>query len=237
MQERQRGVYIYVPAQYYSEPSRKFPVLYLWHGGGGSEPDWSRNGRAGNILDNLIAENKAVPMIVVMPNNNVLVPVQGGNLELSYVIEKELLADLMPFVERSYRVLAGRNNRAIAGLSAGGGTTLNVGMRHLDMFAYLGEFSSGLFGGGAPDSRARYGPYEPEKMAPGMYQNLVSPEKKLKVFWMSVGTEDPRFPFEKRASEDFQKHGIEPVFKTYSGAHEWKVWRRSLNEFVPLLFR
>jgi enterochelin esterase family protein len=245
-------MYIYVPPQYYSEPTRKFPVLYLWHGGGGSEPDWTRSGRTANILDNLIAEKKAVPMIIVMPNNNVLIPVQGGNIGASAVLEKELFNEIMPYVEKSYRVLTGRDNRAIAGLSAGGGTTLNVGMRRLDMFAYLGEFSAGIFGGAAPNpgaaegegggdagavAAAGYGPYDPDKMAPGMYKNLVDPAKKLKVFWMSVGTEDPRLPFQKLALADFQKHGIQPIFNTYSGAHEWKVWRHSLNDFAPLLFR
>ena len=252
VQNRLRGMYIYVPPQYYSEPTRKFPVLYLWHGGGGNEPDWTRSGRTANILDNLIAAKKAVPMIIVMPNNNVLIPVEGGNIGASAVLEKELFNEIMPYVEKSYRVLTGRDNRAIAGLSAGGGTTLNVGMRRLDMFAYLGEFSAGIFGGAAPNpgaaegegggdagavSAAGYGPYDPDKMAPGMYKNLVDPAKKLKVFWMSVGTEDPRLPFQKLALEDFQKHGIQPIFNTYSGAHEWKVWRHSLNDFAPLLFR
>jgi enterochelin esterase-like enzyme len=249
-QERQRAMYIYVPPQYYSEPSRRFPVLYLWHGGGGIESDWSRNGRAAIILDNLIAEKKAVPMIIVMPSNNVLLPVDGGNAGSSNVLEKEVLNDIIPFVENHYRALTDRNNRAIAGLSAGGGTTFNVGMRRLDMFAYLGEFSTGLFGGagpvpvpgaeqgeGAPAGGTGYGAYNPEKIAPGIYQNLVSPAKKLKLFWMSVGTEDPRLPYQKQALEDFQKHGIQPIFKTYTGAHEWKVWRHSLAEFAPLLFR
>jgi enterochelin esterase family protein len=148
-------------------------------------------------------------------------------------------------VEKNYRVLANRNNRAIAGLSAGGGTTMNVRMRHLELFAWLGEFSSGIFGGAGVAAAAAvpagggagYGAWEPEKIAPGIYQNLVSPARKPRVFWMSVGTEDPRLPFHKQALEDFQKHGIEPTFKTYPGAHEWKVWRHSLAEFAPVLFR
>jgi enterochelin esterase family protein len=253
-QGRQRAMYIYVPPQYYAETTRKFPVLYLWHGGGGVESDWNRMGRTAIILDNLIADKKALPMLVVMPSNNVLIPVEGGNVGSSKVLEKELFDDIIPFVDKHYRALTGRNNRAIAGLSAGGGTTMNVGMRRLDMFAYLGEFSTGLFGGtgGAPvvgqeagegggqaaqPGGTGYGNYDPDKIAPGMYQNLASPEKKLKVFWMSVGAEDPRLPFQKQALADFQKHGIQPIFKTYAGAHEWKVWRHSLAEFAPLLFR
>ena len=148
-QERQRAMYVYVPPQYYSEPTRKFPVLYLFHGGGGMEADWNRQGRTAIIMDNLIAQNKAVPMIVVMPSNNVMIPVQGGNYGSSQVLEKEIFNDIIPFMEKTYRTLNDRPNRAIAGLSAGGGTTMNVGMRNLEKFAYLGEFSSGLFGQGA----------------------------------------------------------------------------------------
>jgi enterochelin esterase family protein len=251
-QDRQRAMYIYIPPQYYSEPARKFPVLYLWHGGGGIESDWTRLGRAPIILDNLIAQQKAVPMIVVMPSNNVLISVEGGNIGSSKVLEKEVVSDIMPFVESHYRVLSGRDNRAIAGLSAGGGTTLNVGMRRLDLFAWMGEFSTGLFGGAAatpapgaeqgegaaaPAAGAGYGLYDPDKVAPNMYQNLAAPATRLKLFWMSVGTEDPRLPYQKQALADFQKHGIQPVFRTYAGAHEWKVWRHSLAEFAPLLFR
>jgi enterochelin esterase-like enzyme len=153
-QDRERAVYVYVPPQYYTETTRKFPVLYLWHGGGGVESDWNRQGRTSIIMDNLIADKKAVPMIVVMPSNNVLIPVQGGNQGSSYVLEKELFSDMIPFIEKNYRTLNGRPNRAIAGLSAGGGTTLNVGMRNLDKFAYLGEFSSGLFGQGGGGGQA-----------------------------------------------------------------------------------
>src|SRR4029077_4184967 len=175
---------------YYSEPARKFPVLYLFHGGGGMEADWNRQGRTAIIMDNLIAQNKAVPMIVVMPSNNVMIPVQGGNFGSSQVLEKEILSDIIPFMEKTYRTLNDRPNRAIAGLSAGGGTTMNVGMRNLDKFAYLGEFSSGLFGqgagggqvavaeageggggAGAPAGGTGYGAYEPEKKGPGTFQN------------------------------------------------------------------
>jgi enterochelin esterase family protein len=242
VQGRHRALHIYVPPQYYSEPARTFPVLYLWHGGGGVESDWSRDGRAGVILDNLIAQQRAVPMIIVMPNNNVLVPVQGGNRGSSEVLERELFTDIMPLVETRYRARTARNDRAIAGLSAGGGTTFNVGMRRLDLFAYLGEFSSGIFGGSsaataAAATGAGYPAYAPESIAPGIYKNLVAPATSLKVFWMSVGTDDPRLPFQQQALADFQAHGIQPTFRTYAGAHEWKVWRHSLADFVTLLFR
>jgi enterochelin esterase family protein len=232
-----------VPPQYYTEINRKFPVLYLWSGGRQehAESEWTSSGRANVMLDNLIAQHRAVPMIIVMPNNDAEIALEAGDmtsLGRAAVIEKELLADIIAFVEKNYRTLNDRNSRAMAGLSWGAGTTFIVGMRHLDMFGYLGEFGTGVFGGSPPvPSAGIYGPYEPEKIAPGIYQNLVSPAKKLKVFYMSVGTEDPRYPYQKSALADFQKHGIEPVFKPFAGGHEWKVWRHSLADFAPMLFK
>jgi enterochelin esterase family protein len=242
VQNRQRGLYIYVPPQYYSEVSRKFPVLYLWHGGQtDNESVWTTGGRANVILDNLIAQKKAVPMIVVMPNVNAEILHDVGDhtsLGSSAVLEKELLTDIIPFLEKNYRTLNDRDNRAIAGLSWGGGTSFNVGLRHTEMFGYVGEFSAGVFGGPEPaPGSGVYGPYQPEKNVPGIYQILTSASRKPKLFYMSVGTEDPRRPFQEAGLEDFHKHGIEPVFKTFPGAHEWKVWRRSLADFAPMLFR
>ena len=139
-----------MPPQYYTEIDRKFPVLYLWYSL--VETEWTRYGRANVILDNLIAQKKAVPMIVVMPNNIVgLTP----RLEREAVIEKELVADIIPFVEKNYRALSDRNNRAIAGLSAGGATAFTVGMRQLDKFGSVAEFSTGVFGGLPPHSERR----------------------------------------------------------------------------------
>jgi enterochelin esterase-like enzyme len=240
----QRGLYVYVPPDYYSQPTRRFPVLYLWHGGGGAEQDWSRDGRAGVILDNLIFQKKAVPMIIVMPNNAVGTPAPGTSVPTQArsggasgganyeVLKKELVSDIIPFVDKNYRTVANRENRAIAGLSAGGGTSINVGLNSLDTFAYVAEFSTGMFGG-----VASYAPYDMEKVAPGFYKDPAAINNKLKLFYMSVGTEDPRLPFQKKALEEFQNHKIKVVFQTYTGAHEWKVWRHSLADLASRLFR
>jgi enterochelin esterase family protein len=232
----QRGLYVYVPPQYYTERTRRFPVLYLWTGGG-SEADWTQAGRANVILDNLIAARKAVPMIIVMPSVNVAGPDQSSR-GTSAILEREMVSDLMPFMEKHYRVLDGREHRGIAGLSFGGGTAFNIGMRRLDLFGSMGLFSAGLFGGFGltPSPTFGYGPYEPEQIAPGIYQNLVSPRTKLRVFYLAVGTADPRLPFQKAAVADFERHGIEPVFTTFEGGHEWKVWRHSLADFASRLF-
>jgi enterochelin esterase-like enzyme len=247
VENMQRGLYVYVPPDYYSQPTRRFPVLYLWHGGGGAEQDWSRDGRAGVILDNLISQQKAVPMIIVMPNNAVGTPAPGtsapaqaggagaprGAGGANYeILKKELIADIIPFVEKNYRTVANRENRAIAGLSAGGGTSINVGLNSLDTFAYVAEFSSGMFGG-----VASYAPFDMEKVAPAFYRDPAATNNKLKLFYMSCGTEDPRLPFQKKALEEFQNRKIRVVFQTYAGAHEWKVWRHSLADLAPRLFR
>lgn len=234
----QRGVYIYVPPDYYTQPSKRFPVLYLWHGGGGAEQDWSRDGRAGVILDNLIAHRKAVPMLIVMPNNVpgtpapgvIAAPVApGANYPL---LKRELLEEIIPFVAKNYRTVENRESRAIAGLSAGGGTTINIGLPSLDAFAWIAEFSSGMFGG-----TAGYAPFDLDKIAPDFYKDPVATNRKLKLFYMSCGTEDPRLPFQKKALEDFQAHKINVTFAAFPGAHEWKVWRHSLADLAPKLFR
>jgi enterochelin esterase-like enzyme len=241
----QRGLYVYVPADYYSQPAKRFPVLYLWHGGGGAEQDWSRDGRAGVILDNLIAQKKSLPMLIVMPNNVPGTPAPGAATASASAVaatgvggtnypmlKRELLEEIIPFVAKRYRTIENRENRAIAGLSAGGGTTLNVGLASLESFAWVAEFSSGIFGG-----VAGYGQFDIEKIAPGFYKDPAATNRKLKLFYMSCGTEDPRLPFQKKALEDFQGHKINVTFVPFPGAHEWKVWRHSLADLAPRLFR
>jgi enterochelin esterase family protein len=249
--ELQRGAYIYLPPDY-AASNKKYPVLYLFHGGGGWEGDWTIQGRTEVILDNLIADKKAVPMIVVMPNNVATAPARGTyapqnqpqEANGSYdAMRKDLFGALMPYVEKNYRVIANRENRAMAGLSAGGGTTLNVGLNAMDKFAWIGEFSTGLFGGAGPvggagaGGGAGYAPYEPMKVFPQFYSKPEESNKELKLFYMSVGTLDPRLPFQQKARDDFQAKGIHLVFQTYEGAHVWKVWRHSLADFAPRLFR
>jgi enterochelin esterase-like enzyme len=242
----QRGLYIYVPPDYYSQPAKRFPVLYLWHGGGGAEQDWSRDGRAGVILDNLIAQKKALPMLIVMPNNVPGTPAPGvmaaagasappatGPGGANYpLLKRELLEDIIPFVSKHYRTIENRESRAIAGLSAGGGTTLNVGLASLDTFAWVAEFSSGIFGG-----VSGYGQFDIGKISPDFYKDPAATNKRLKLFYMSCGTEDPRLPFQKKALEEFQSHKIAVTFAAFPGAHEWKVWRHSLADLAPKLFR
>jgi enterochelin esterase family protein len=120
----------------------------------------------------------------------------------------------------------------MAGLSAGGGTTMNVGLGSLDAFAWIAEFSSGIFGG-----VTGYGQFDIEKVSPDFYKDPAATNKRLKLFYMSCGTEDPRMPFQKQALADFQNHKINVTFAAFPGAHEWKVWRHSLADLAPRLFR
>ncbi len=143
--KRDRRLYVYVPPQYERETAGKFPVLYLRHGAGGNETTWSEQLRAHVILDNLFAARKAVPMLIVMPSGNPDgSPYTGTQPEGKDLIEKELFADILPLIEKSYRVRPGRENRAIAGLSMGGGQAFTTGLKNLDKFAWVGEFSSGF---------------------------------------------------------------------------------------------
>ena len=242
VQNRMRNLRVYLPPQYYTEPSRKFPVLYLFNGG--DETGWTTSGRANVVLDNLIADKKAVPMVIVMPNNNFnsgdgTDAVFPPNIETVKVIERELPTDIFPMIERDYRVYSDRNHRAIAGLSFGGGTAFGVGTRHLDLFAYIGEFGTGTFGGAdtPPAGHTNYPTFNPDNIAPGMVKNLLNPATKPKVLYMSVGDRDPRSPFQKKAYEDFKSQGVDVSFRTFPGGHETKVFRPSMAEFVTQIFK
>jgi enterochelin esterase-like enzyme len=237
---RQRALCVYVPPQYYSQTNKRFPVLYLWHGGGGSELDWVNEGRTDVILDNLIAQKKAVPMIIVIPNGDVGgpgpsaapgAPPSGAGMQRYDVIEKETVSDIIPLIERHYRTLSNRENRAIAGLSAGGGISINVGLKRLDLFAWVGEFSSGMFGG-----VAGYAPFDVEKISPGFLADPAATNKRLKLLYFSCGEQDPRMPYQVKAAESLRAQKINLTFRSFPGVHEWKVWRHSLADMAPLLF-
>jgi enterochelin esterase family protein len=239
VQNAGRTMYVYVPDEYYTEKTKRYPVLYLYHGGGGMEADWVRDGRAAVILDNLIAAKKAVPMIVVMPNNNLVRPAAAGRggapgpPPSAAILSRELLSDIIPFIESRYRVMANRESRAIAGLSAGGGTAFPTGLNNLDTFATVGEFSSGMFGGTGNVTTA----VRADVIVPGLFTNGAQKAARLKLLYMSCGTDDPRMPFQKQTFEDLTRNGFKPVFMGFAGAHQWKVWRHSLNDFAPRLFR
>lgn len=222
----------YLPPGYFTSTAR-YPVLYLVHGAGDTALAWSTAGAANLILDSLIAEKKAVPMIVVMPfngSNNPAVPNGGGRgtdgAPAASPFEQYMLKDLIPYVEGKYRVAPGRENRAMAGLSAGGAATYNVGVKHLELFSAFGLFSAA--GGGGADFATRY---------PDLAKNAKETNAKINVFWIGCGTEDPLDQGAKTLDADLTKLQITHTYKDRPGGHVWPVWRWALTEFAPHLFQ
>jgi enterochelin esterase family protein len=231
-----RNVNVYTPPGYDDNPKKSYPVLYIQHGRGEDERGWAVQGKTNIILDNLIAEGKAVPMIVVIPNGNATKPgvnAWGYNDEAMAVFKEELVENVIPFIEKNYRVKPGAENRALAGLSMGGGQTFYTGLRHPDKFAYIGVFSTGLFGGiGRQEGSA----FDPEAVIPGILTNPQSFNDKLKVFYISVGEQDQRIEATKKLIETLRSKDLHVEFASFPGGHEWQVWRKSLHDFAPKLF-
>jgi enterochelin esterase-like enzyme len=221
-----RRVTVYTPPGYDRRAADRFPVLYLFHGANADETAWHRLGRVNLILDNLLAAGKIRPFLVVMPFGYGVDPsasAQGRNTEL---FGKDLLNDLIPYVDATYRTLTARDHRAIVGLSMGGGQALSIGLNHLDRFSHVGGFSSGL--GRAEEFPATYA----KAIAAPAETNQA-----LRLLWVGCGTSDGAFAASKGFSEFLTAHRIAHTFRATDGAHTWMVWRRYLNEIAPLLFQ
>jgi len=232
-----RNINIYTPPGYDKDIKKNYPVLYIQHGGGEDERGWAVQGKTNVILDNLIAEKKAVPMVVVIPNGNVLKPgmkTGGYTEEAMNAFKEELFEIIMPFVERNYRVKSDAMSRAISGLSMGGGQAFFTGLRNIDTFAYVGVFSTGLFGGIARQNAA---PFNPEDAVPGILTNPQSFNNRLKIFYVSVGEQDPRIEPTKTLIGTFRSKGLNVEFASFPGGHEWQVWRKSLHDFAQRIFK
>jgi enterochelin esterase-like enzyme len=230
-----RPASVYLPPGY--TPDKKYPVLYLLHGIGGNETHWPGRGAAGTILDNLIADGRAVPMIVVMPNgrasNTPSTLFAGGRgaggldgsamaveFEAYAAFEQELVGDLVPFIEARYSVTADRMHRALAGLSMGGGQSLNFGLDNVDTFAWVGGFSS------APNTKA------PAALAPD-----PAVARRLEVLWVSCGNEDPLFSISAGVHEYLTAQGVPHEWHIDAGGHTFPVWKNDLYHFASSLFR
>jgi enterochelin esterase family protein len=231
-----RRMHVYTPPGYETGGSQKYPVFYLLHGASDSDESWISVGRANFIFDNLIADKKAKPMIVVMPAGHTsqfqtggrgAPPVAGAPPPRDEFFE-DFVGDIMPYVEKNYRTAADRAHRAIAGLSMGGNQTLNVAFSHLDKFGYIGVFSSGILGGAGPEA------WEKNHLA-----NLDNAglKKGLKEVWFSTGADDSLIPNSKASVELLRKHGFDASFAESRGGHTWINWRNYLNEFTPTLFQ
>ncbi|MFO0845659.1 MAG: alpha/beta hydrolase-fold protein [Gemmataceae bacterium] len=229
---RTRRMHVYTPPGYEAS-AEKYPVLYLLHGAGDSDDSWTSVGRANFILDNLIAAKKAKPMLVVMPAGHTgpfsfimpTAPAKGGGVGSSR-FEDDFLKDVVPHVEKHYRVQAGSAGRAIAGLSMGGAQTLNVAVSRPGQFAHVGVFSSGVIFGKAAD-------WERQNKS-GLGDDA---RKGVKLLWFATGSEDFLLARTKEAVGLFERHGFKPVFKETEGGHTWINWQKYLHEFAPQLFR
>jgi len=231
--KRFRRMHVYTPPGYESGKSR-FPVFYLLHGAFDCDDSWSTVGRAGFILDNLIAARKAKPMVMVMPAGHTGAFRFGGSFGDEF--ERDFVNDIMPLVESRYRVQTDRKSRALAGLSMGGAQTLNIGMAHLDKFAYLGVYSSGVFGMGSNrgSTNAPAGPTWEERNRAALDDAKL--KKGLKLVWFATGKDDFLLNTSRATVDLLKKHRFDVTFKETEGAHTWIVWREYLNEFAPQLF-
>ena len=222
--KRVRRMHVYTPPGYVLGQGT-YPVFYLLHGAGDSDDSWTSVGRAGFILDNLIAAGKAKPMIVVMTAGHAGPFRFGGPRPTVNEFAEDFTKDVMPYIERNYRAKTDRDSRAMAGLSMGGGQTLDIGIPHLEKFAYLGVFSSGLFGiVPRPGAPAPTGPsYEEQHLA-----TLDNAELKqgLKPFWFATGKDDFLVETSRASVEVFKKHGFNVIYQEGAGAHTWLVWRQ-----------
>lgn len=221
-----RKALIYTPPGY--SKKAKYPVLYLLHGIGGDEKEWLKGGHPQVILDNLYGDKKIEPMIVVMPNGRAMKDDRAtGNIFDSVKVqafttfEKDLLNDLIPFIEKKYPVYKDREHRAVAGLSMGGGQSLNFGLGNLDRFAWVGGFSS------APNTKT------PEVLVP----DPNKAKAQLKLLWISCGVDDGLMSFSQRTHEYLDKHDVPHIFYVEPGAHDFNVWKNDLWMFSQLLFK
>ena len=218
-----RKMNVYTPPGYSKD--KKYPVLYLLHGIGGDETEWQRFAAPDRLFDNLIKDGKAVPMIVVMPNGRAQKNDRaGGNAFESApafaVFERDLLDDVIPAIESRFSVQADREHRALAGLSMGGGQSLNFGLAHLDTFAWIGGFSS------APNTKA------PEELIP----DPAKTREQLKLLWLSCGNKDGLIRISQRMQRHLKKNDIPHIWNVDANGHDPTHWRNNLYHFAQLLF-
>ncbi|MFR3215527.1 MAG: alpha/beta hydrolase-fold protein [Dysgonomonas mossii] len=234
-----RRAFVYTPAGYDTNTSQRYPVLYLQHGGGEDETGWPNQGKMDAIMDNLIAEGKAKPMIVVMDNGYAVDPSASSanspqglrGLFQNSALEKVFINEIIPLVDKEFRTIPDRDHRAMAGLSMGGFQSFQIAMTNLDKFAYVGGFS----GGGIIEQGADF-----SKMYNNVWADVDAFNKKVKLIYLSIGTAEPTNMYQtvNNFHKEFEKAGIKHVYYESPGtSHEWLTWRRSLNQFAELLFK
>jgi enterochelin esterase-like enzyme len=222
-----RRAYVYTPPGYDEQPTRRYPVLYLQHGAGESERAWTEQGKANVILDNLIAAGRAEPMLIVMENGYATPPSQPAAAPRpgqQDPFADLVVNDLVPFIDGKFRTLASRDQRAIAGLSMGGGQAMRIGLTHLDKFASVGSFSGAIRDFNIETS---YG---------GALRDAAEVNRRLRLLWIGCGTEDRLIQGARQLHESLAQNKIEHIWVEGPGSHEWQVWRKHLYDFAPRLF-
>lgn len=229
-----RPLFVYTPAGY-NENDDHYPVVYIQHGGGEDHRGWVQQGRLANIMDNLIASKKAVPMIVVASNSNVKTRSASGpaySAQGMSSFRSEMIDNIIPFVDSNYRTKVDRKFRAMCGLSMGGGQSFYVGLCSPDVFANVGIFSTGMFGGIAGAAN-----FDLEKECPGILSDTKTFNEQHDVFYISCGEQDPRITYNKAIVEKMRQAGVNVQFNSFAGDHEWQPWRKSLVDFAQKLFK
>ena len=218
-----RKALVYTPTGYSTET--KYPVLYLLHGIGGDEEEWRRGGHPEIILDNLIADKKAVPMIIVMPNGRAQTDDRPGPNAMATApafgkFDQDLLGSIIPFIEAKYSVIKERESRALAGLSMGGGQSLNFGLANLDTFAWVGGFSS------APNT----------KPAAELVPDPEKAKEKLKLLWISAGNKDGLIRISQNVHAYLKEKNVPHIWHVDDHAHDFQYWKNALYNFCQLIF-
>jgi enterochelin esterase-like enzyme len=256
-----RHIMVYAPPGYDANTSQRYPVLYLQHGATENYTSWTRQGRANFILDNLIAEGKAKPMIIVMETGYAGAPGAGGPPPGrgapggrgttpaggaaagrggapqgagrgagggTSALESLFIYELIPHIDATYRTIADREHRAMAGLSMGAGQTLQISLAHLDVFSYIGAFSR------PPDNN-----FNIETSYNGVFKDVAAFNQKVHLLWLGAGTAEPLiYKGVKATHEALDKANINNVYVEFPGlAHEWQIWRKDLHDFAPRLFQ
>jgi enterochelin esterase-like enzyme len=225
-----RPVVIYTPAGYETNPNAKYPVLYLLHGTTDNEETWTKVGRANIILDNLIAQSKAKPMIIVMPYGRAFPTISKSsgslrNWDNLQEFKKDFFGNLMPFVEKNYRTINNKDNRAIAGFSGGGGTTMYFGFNNTDQFAYVCGFAPGMLKN------------EFDRNNEAAFKDTVTTDKNLKLLWIGVGKEDPLYTVNQEFMKVLDEKKIKYESLITEGGHTWMNVKHYLSVIAPKLFK
>lgn len=223
-----RCLYVYTPPQYEQDTDGFFPVLYLLHGSAETARAWSTIGRAGIILDNLLAEEKSKPMVIVMPYGHTAPPSTKGwpfTASEGQLFARDLIGEIMPLVEKKYRISQKPESRALAGFSMGGAQTLRIGLRNRDRFSHLGVFSWGA-------GRDWF-----QKNVPAVLSQPEALNRQIRVFWIGCGRADFLYRRAEALHQCLTDLGVRHIFADSEGGHSWVNWRRYLHTFAQLLFR